>query len=274
MAVRRTFTQTKFFWALLSGAILGIFLIFQPIFLTTPLRYIAATVMWPVQNVLAPVAFEARDVSSFFGSIGELKETNETLEKEKLRLLAENARLQDLGKENEELRRSLNLIPRDRFETIGAGVIGRDVSGLGNWIQIDQGSLDGVEKGMAVIVEAGVMVGRIEEVFPKSARVMLLSHPESMVNGVTVDTDAQGIVKGEHGLGIVYDMVIQADTLKNGDTVVTSGLGGTIPKGLLIGTLQDTRLSDDRLFQQGAIVLPVRFDHLRYVFVIKRVIGS
>jgi len=66
----------------------------------------------------------------------------------------------------------------------------------------------------------------------------------------------------------VYDMVQQSENLKNGDTLVTSGLGQKTPKGLLIGTIQDARLTDDKLFQRATISSPVRFDHLRYLFVV------
>lgn len=268
MAIRGNIMQRKFFWAALVTGVLAFFLVFQPTFLNVPVRVVASTVLWPIQRFFSPVAFEIRDLTSFFGSIGDLKRANESLEKERVSLLAENAKLRDLGKENEELRRSLELLPRDRYDVIGATVIGRDVSGMGSWLQINQGSNQGIKRGMAVIVEAGVLVGRVEEVYLHSARIMLLSNPESIVNAITVDTDAQGVVKGEHGLGIIYDMVLQADVLKNGDTVVTSGLGETAPKGLLVGTIQDVRLTDDKLFQRATLSSPVRSDRLRYVFVV------
>lgn len=271
MALRGNIFQRKFFWAALVTGVLAFFLVFQPAFMNVPVRFLTSTLLWPLEAFFSPIAFEVRDTTSFLGSIGELKRANESLEKERVNLLAENAKLRDLGKENEELRRSLDLLPRDRYDTIGATVIGRDVSGIGSWLQINQGSNRGIKEGMAVIVEAGVLVGRVEEVFPHSARVMLLSNPESIVNAITVDTDAQGVIKGEHGLGIIYDMVLQADVLKSGDTVVTSGLGETAPKGLLVGTLQDVRLTDDKLFQRATLSSPVRFDRLRYVFVVSQV---
>jgi rod shape-determining protein MreC len=99
---------------------------------------------------------------------------------------------------------------------------------------------------------------------------MLLSNSESLVSGVALETGAQGIVRGEYGLGFLLDMVLQTDTLKVGDSIMTSGLGGDVPAGLMIGTLQDTRLSSDRLFQQGSVVSPVRFDRMHYVFVIQK----
>lgn len=268
MAVRRRFTQTKLFRALIVFLILwGVGLVL-PKSVTAPVRTVVATVTFPIEKVFSVLAFEVRDFFGFFGSIGELKGENERLEKERVRLLAENAKFTDIMKENEELRRELELLPRENYRLKGVEVIGRDVSGLGNWLTVDQGSLQDVRVGMSVIAEGGVLVGEVAETFPGSARVRLLSNPESLVNGIAVDTEAKGIVKGEHGLGLLFDMVLQADTLKSGDQVVTSGLGGRMPQGLLIGTIQETGFSDDRLFQRAVVVSPIKSDRLRYVFII------
>lgn len=267
MAIRRTFLQSKLIVAIITILVFGFFIRFQPTFLEVPIKFIGGSIIWPIQNFFSPVAFEIQDARAFFSSIGDYKRANEELEKEKMRLLSENALLKDIEKENENLRHEIGLLPRDKYELKAATVVGRDVSGLGNWLQINQGKNAGIETGMVVVVEAGVLVGRVEEVLPFSSRVKLLSNAESIINAVTLDTNAEGVVRGEHGLGVVYDMVQQSESLKNGDTVVTSGLGQVTPKGLLVGTLQDVRLTDDKLFQRATISSPVRFDRLRYVFV-------
>lgn len=269
MAVRRKFIQTKFFRALIIFCVLWIVLLFGPAWIFAPVRTIVMTVTSPLQKLFSVIAFEMSDAYYFFTSISEIKSDNEWLEKERLRLLVENARFADVSRENEELRREIGLLPRDIFTLKSSTIIGRDVSGLGNWISIDQGSFAGMKKGMSVVVDKGVLIGKIAEVFPSTSRVMLLSNPESLISGTALDTEATGIVKGEYGLGLLFDMVLQTDTLKVGDSVVTSGFGGDMPKGLLIGTLQDTHLSGDRLFQQATIVSPVQFDRIRYVFVIQ-----
>ncbi len=242
----------------------------QPRFIFQPLRVVLTVVAWPVQGIFSSVAFEVRDVASFLGSIGSLKRENEQLSAQNIRLLAENAKWQSVSQENDELRKELNLLPREAFQLKAAEVVARDAAGLGSWLTIDQGSLDGVERGMPVIVYDGVLVGRVTEVFPGSARVMLLSHPESLVSGVTVEGESQGIVKGEYGLGIVLDMVLQDAPLHAGDHLVTSGLGGDFPKNLTVGTLQDVHSSVDHLYQRSSVVSPVRFDTIRYVFVITK----
>ncbi len=267
--VRRKFIQTKFFWALVAFGVLSFFVFFQPRFLLRPAQTVIATVSWPAEKFLSFIAFEIRGTFQFFSSIGELKDENERLEAERLRLFAENARLNDIAKENEELRRELGILPREKYDILATEIIGRDVSGLGNWISIDQGALQGVQKGMPVIVGAGILVGKVTDVFPSSARVMLLSNGESFINGVTGDTEARGIVKGEYGLGLLFGMVLQEDALTAGDTVVTSGLGGDMPQGLLIGTIQEPHLSSDRLFREASLVSPVRLDDIQYLFVIR-----
>ncbi len=272
MSFRGRLTQTKFFRALIVFALLSAVFFLRPHFLMKPLGAVATTVSWPIEQFFSAVAFRFKDVGSFLFSVGNLKSENERLVRENLGLLSENARFGDVEKENHELRQELELLPRQNFQLRAAEVIGRDVSGLGNWIEVNVGSLDGLSSGMAVIVEKGVLVGRVTEVFPKSARVMLLSNPESLISGVTLVGGAQGIVKGEHGLGMLFDMVLQDDVLKTSDTLVTSGLGGELPKGLLIGTLQDTRLSSDHLFQQASVASPLHFDALRYVFIIQNVL--
>jgi rod shape-determining protein MreC len=109
----------------------------------------------------------------------------------------------------------------------------------------------------------------VEEVGLKNAKINLLSNPSSSVNVVDLETGAKGIVSGEYGLGLAMDMVAQTDALNEGETIVTSGLGGGIPRGLLVGKIKDLRSSGDKLFQQASIVPRVKYATLEVVFVIK-----
>ncbi len=258
----------------MAVAILLLCIFFPPRFVLEPLRTVLATVAWPLQVVLAPLAFEVKDTLYFLGSIGELKNENERLMRENIRLQAENVKWQSVASENDALRTEIGLLPKEKYELEATEVIGRDAAGLGNWLTVDRGSFQGVERGMPVIVSGGVLVGRVAEVFPHSARVMLLSHPDSLVSGVTTEGNAQGIAKGEYGLGILFDMVLQDSTLHASDRVLTSGLGGDFPKNLLIGTLQEPKPSTDHLYQRASIVSPVNFQSLQYVFIIKHVFSS
>jgi rod shape-determining protein MreC len=76
-------------------------------------------------------------------------------------------------------------------------------------------------------------------------------------------------VRGEYGLGIILDLVSQADVLNEGDDVITSGLGGNYPRGLLIGRIQEFGFTADKLFQQAVIMPKVKYSELQMVAVIK-----
>jgi rod shape-determining protein MreC len=212
-------------------------------------------------------------VSGFFdfmGSIGDLKGDNERLVEENQKLIAESNQLKDAEKENQELRQQLDLAPRSDYDLEASFVISQDPHGLGNYLLIDKGGDTGIRKGMAVIVADGILVGRVAEVFGNTARIALVADPSSAVNAEAQDSGAKGIVKGEYGLGVKMDMVSQVEVLNEGDTVITSGLGGEIPRGFTIGTINQVGQSADRLFQEASIIPAVNLTGLRVVFVVKQ----
>jgi rod shape-determining protein MreC len=198
-----------------------------------------------------------------------LKKENENLIREKQKLLAENAMLGDVKNENMLLREQLNLIPRGDFNLTAAFVTSQDPNGMGNWLEIDKGSSDGIQMGMPVIVSSGILVGKVQEVSISNAKILLLTNPQSVVNVATLQDGTKGVAKGEYGLGIIFDMILQTDVIHVGSDVVTSGIGGDIPKGLYVGTVQEVHSSDDHLFQQAVISSPIQVSKLQMVFVIK-----
>lgn len=205
----------------------------------------------------------------FLGSIGDLKKENEKLILENKELLAKNALFKDTEKENETLRKELEIAPRNSYDLEAAFIIAQDPQGLGSYIIIDKGTNEGIREGMPVIVSKGILVGKVSEVYPENSRIILITDKNSAINGEIQDSDARGIIKGEYGLGIAMDMISQTKVINSGDTIITSGLGGEMPRGLFIGKIGDVRQSGDRLFQQAVIISPVNFPSLRIVFVVK-----
>jgi rod shape-determining protein MreC len=160
-------------------------------------------------------------------------------------------------------------LPRDKFDLEASFVIGQDPQGLGNWLTIGKGSRDGIAIGMPVIVSEGILVGRIDEVGPNYSRVNLITNTTSAINALDLETSAKGLLRGSYSLGIMMDMISQGDVINNGDRVITSGLGGELPRGLLIGNIQEVGVSVDKLFQQAVVVPAVKYRDLDMVFVIR-----
>lgn len=267
--VRKFFFQTKLSKALLAACLLAFLAWWSPAFLGKSIASVTQVFLFPFERIFSYVAFESRETLRFFSSIGELKTRNEELVRENLDLRSEAALLKEVRRENEMLRRDFDLDLRNQYQLVSAEVVALGGVARGQSLIINRGSGAHMEVGMPVIVGKGLLVGRISEVFFGSSRVDLLSSPESMVAVTTPDGSAKGIVRGEHGLGLLFDMVPRTDVFKRGDTIVTSGLGGEFPRGLLVGTLQDPEYTSDKLFQRAPVISPVKYPDIRFVSVIR-----
>lgn len=152
-----------------------------------------------------------------------------------------------------------------------ARVIAQDPSTLVNYIIIDQGREDEVEIGMPVITPAG-LVGRVTEVGGHWARVLLVSDTTSSVNAVVQSTRATGIVQGQ-GQGsdlLVMRYLPLGESVKKGDLILTSGIGGAFPKRLVIGQVVDVRQRDTDLFTEAIVRPSVDLARLEFVLIMKK----
>ena len=235
-----------------------------------PVRGFFLTVAYPFQKTSYLLSHAVSEIFDFLGSIGELKSENDKLIKENNSLSSKIALLSDAERENKSLREQLGLAPKGKFDLEASFVIGQDPQRLDSWIMIDKGASDGIVQEMPVIAFEGILIGKISEVMPNSSKVSLLSDSKSVVNVVDIETGAKGVLRGEYGLGFIMDMVSQQESLNPGDTVVTSGLGSNLPRGLLVGKIQEVRTTSDKLFQQAAVIPRIRYSKLDLVFVIKK----
>ena len=223
----------------------------------------------PFARILYSFSEKSKELIFFLGSISELKNENTQLVKENNDLSAQIAGLKQEKQENIMLREQLDLLPRDKFDLVGGFVVGQDPGGSSSWALIDKGADFGLNSGMVAIVSGGILVGKISEVYPHSAKINFLISANSLINAVDLDTGAKGIVRGDYGLGLILDMVAQTDSLNVGDSVVTSGLGSDIPKGLLIGKIKEIKVSEDKLFQGALITSRIKYTNLDTIFIIK-----
>lgn len=263
------FSSTKLFKVIFIAALFLGLIFLNPYKIFNPVRSGFNLVLLPFQKVFYSFSVGFENTKDFFASVGNLKGENEKLIKENQQLLSENAMLKDMKNENTMLREQIDLLPRDKFDLAAAFVVSQDPNGMGNWLEIDKGSDDGIVEGMPVIISKGILIGRIQNVSSYKSQVMLLTNPKSTINVMTTNSGAKGVIKGEYGLGVILDMILQTDTINIGDSVVTSGVGGEIPRGLYVGNIQEIHESDDHLFQQAVMAFPVQAAKLQIVFVIK-----
>jgi rod shape-determining protein MreC len=256
----------KFFLVL---AVCGLLIFLNPKGILSPVRNIFMTLAYPFEKIFYITSKKVESTANFLSSISDLRTENERLIKENAQMEATLVSLTEEKRENESLRQQLDLLPKKKFDLEGGSIIGQDPQKLGSWLMIDKGQTEGIVQGMPVIVSDGIIVGKIGEVNINNSRIDLLSSSSSLVNAVDLDTNAKGIVRGEFGLGAILDMVAQTDVLNVGDEVITSGLGGDMPRGLLIGRIQEIRTTQDKLFQQALITPKVKYSSLETAYVIK-----
>lgn len=202
--------------------------------------------------------------------------------KEKEALLAENKRLREelgrvqgesvlLREELEKLRMEIEAAKIEKrlsFEVIPAQVIGRDPYDWLGIVVIDRGREEGVVEGLAVVTYQG-MVGRVEQVYPHHAEIRLLLSP-SLALGVLIQrTRDLGVLVG-NGQGLcLLKYVPRTSQVQEGDMVITSGLGGKIPRGVVVGRVKEVRERGGDLFKEIIVEPTCDFSLLGKVFVIQ-----
>ena len=123
-----------------------------------------------------------------------------------------------------------------------AVVIGRSTIPTQHMALLDHGSRDGLTLD-SVIVDAAGVIGRVTEVHPSTCLVMLLTDPESRVAGLVERSRETGLLVGRGGGACEFTYLDAQADIEAGDRIVTAGLGGPFPKGLLLGTV--VRVSRD-----------------------------
>ncbi len=226
----------------------------------------------PLQARLATVVETSGGLFQTARDLRDLRQRNQELEGQYAQILIENVALREAAQENATLRQFFNFAQQHPgFQLVGgeikARVIGRDPSNFVRYLIVDAGQAQGVRKGMSVIVPRG-LVGRIESVGPNWAKVLLIIDPRSSVSALIQTSRATGQVQGLVSGDLVIKYISQQETVSEGEIVLTSGLGGNFPKGLVIGQVVSVQQRDSDLFQEATVRPTVDFDQLEMVLVV------
>lgn len=221
----------------------------------------------PVSRVGEGIAVPFRVVGDWFSGLGVSQSEVEALRQQNEQLRGRLAELEEARQENERLRALVDFAEERKFTQLGARVIGRPTSTWEGVILIDRGAADGVRAGMPVLAAQG-LVGQIVETTAHSSRVRLITDQQSGVGGMLQSSRVVGIVQGSVDRTLSLSFVSKDSTPTVGDVVITSGLGGVYPKGLVIGdvTAVDSRRAD--LYPRITLASRVPVDALEEVLVL------
>lgn len=240
----------------------------------------------PISIVLKPVhqaVTQMTDrITGFFESINEgmrLREENKKLVEENARLRNQIAQLEEAGRQYEALKEAFLLKDRyDQLTFIGARVLTREIGPWFDVFQIDVGKADGISvtetRSYAVVNAESHLIGRVLSSDLVSAKVLPLTH-EGFSVSARVDVPGGSLMRLRGSLDLkeegccLADQIPATATIKPGDVLITSGLGGLFPAGILIGTVIEVQDAATPSQRQAVIKPFASLEQITTVFVIK-----
>ena len=234
-----------------------------------PVEDLAQYVIGPVLRSFDSLVGGTADLFSTYRDARELRTENRRLQEENNRLITENIRLKEFEAENATLRDLLKFTRNNpNYTTLAADVIGRDPSPYLSTIIVNVGENRGLKPGMPVITGGSALVGRVIQVNPRTAQVQLLEDVSSAVNAMIQSSRATGLVRGQPDGTLVMEFILLEEKVQPGDIVLTSGLGGDLPRAMVVGQVASVTRRDIDLFQSAALRSAVDLSRLEVVLVI------
>ena len=274
----RQFLQKHGLWVLFAAAVIAVGLALMSVFSNTssPLANVANVIASPFRSAYTSVAEWFNDKQNYYQDNTALKEENAALKKQLAEMEAAIRQAEKDSAENERLKQLLGLKAQrpDLTSDLQAAMITEHT--VTNWtssLTIDKGTRHGLEVNDCVISETGALVGLISEVGTNWATVLTLVDTDTSLGAQVFRTSDLGLAQGnfslmgEKRLRLEY---LPADcSLLGGDLVVTSGLGGFYPAGLVIGAVAEVQQDDSGATSYAILTPAVDFDGLSEVFVIR-----
>jgi len=245
--------------------------------ITIQFKSLLFTFVYPFQYVgVKSIDF----VKDFFTSI----QNNRNLERELTRtkeLLEEYERtryeFEELKAENERLRRLIGFQSHLEYETVIAEIVAKSPQDFYKTLIVNRGTDSGIKRWMPVVAyqdEVKCVVGKVIDVQPQSARIQPLIDQSSYIGAMLKDSRHSGILVGQSPLDdqcLLQYLNRNAD-IKYGDVVVTSGMGGIFPKGILIGEVSSVTKKRYGVFQEALVQPRVDLSRLEEVFIITKTV--
>lgn len=187
-----------------------------------------------------------------------------------LNLTYENQQLKNLQEENKKLRQLLNFQEIIKQKIILADIIAKSSLSASRTFNLNQGEKNGILKDQAVIVGAGVIIGKILAVEKNSSIVLLLTDNNSrLAVSLEGETISGGILRGNQGLSLILDFAPLDAVLKPKQKILTAGAEPGIPQGLIAGEIESLIPAEDSLFQTAVVKPMIDYDKLTVVGVVK-----
>jgi len=228
---------------------------------------VAISFVAPFQELVTRSTRTVKDLWKNYFSLVSVSEENRRLKVKLYETMEKNNRFLEVEKANNRLRELVNFKAGIDRQVSAAEVIGKGPSAWFKTLIIDKGQMDGLIKGLPVVLSQGI-AGQIVEVSSHYSKIMLIIDRNSAVDALVQRTRARGVIKGASTDRCALEYVLAKHDVRVGDVVVSSGLDGVYPKGLRIGVVTDVQNPIANIFKEITVAPYVDFEKLEEVLVV------
>ena len=279
----KNFLKNNGLWVLFAAAVIAVVLALMSVFSSTssPLENLVGTVTSPFRAAYTAVAEWFNDKQKYYRDYTDLEEENRELKRQIAQMEADVRQGQLDSAENQRLKELLGLQEErpDLTEDIVLATITEHAAT--NWtdsLTVSRGTNDGLEVGDCVMDENGNLVGTVSAVGVNWATILTLVDTDTSIGAQVFRTGELGVAQGNFALmgqdRLRLDYLPAECELLGGDLVVTSGLGGFYPAGLVIGSVEEVQLDDSGAASYAVLIPAVDFDALQQVVVLRSYDGA
>jgi rod shape-determining protein MreC len=246
--------------------------------LTRPEQFIKDSMGW----VVGVFHYPANEIKDFFQNVNHLRNTykeNEELKAQLEEYVELSVKVTTLEDENKKLRGLLDKTESIRdYQAIQATVMARNPDRWHEMLTLNKGSNHGVETNMAVITAEG-LIGKVQYVSPFTSTVQLLSAPArtNRISAIIQGKDKTlGVIEGYDDVreALLFKRIPYDADVKEGDRVISSGLGGVFPQELIIGEVIEVFPAEDGLTKTAYVQPAANLYDIDHVIVVDRTMVS
>ena len=217
-------------------------------------------------------------VKEFFTSIENNKQLKQELAQVK-KLLEQYEQSQyeyeEIKRENKRLRSLIGIQSEIEYETVIAEIVAKSPQNFYKTLVVNRGKSSGIEKWMPVVAyqnETRCVVGKVIDVQQFSARIQPIIDQSSYIGAMLMESRYSGLLQGQSPISdnCLMQFVDRRAEINYGELVVTSGMGGVFPKGIVIGEIVSVSKKRYGIFQEALVSPVVDYGRLEEVYIITK----
>ncbi|MDO5780068.1 MAG: rod shape-determining protein MreC [Clostridium sp.] len=231
------------------------------------------SVISPLQKIIYNANDKLKGSFDFFINFSKVKQENEELAAKNAELENKLIEYNRMKEENTTLREMFDYSQANQnYNYLGCNIVGYSGGNISNGYIIDKGTNDGVKKDMIVITPAG-LVGKVTKSESNYSIVQtILNENIAVASMVEITRETTGILQGitdskNKNLTMLSNIPIDSE-IKEGDVILTSGLGGMYPQEIRIGEVVSVEVDSVGIMKKAIVKPYVDFNKLEGLFVV------